>query len=74
MNIKKLATTCLLLGVAGSALAQDDRFAGVTIETMPVTDNISMLTGSGGNIGVSTGADGLLIIDDQYAPLAAKDV
>ena len=72
MNIKKLATTCLMLCVAASALAQDDRFASVTIETVPVTGNISMLIGSGGNIGVSTGSDGLLIIDDQYAPLAAK--
>ena len=72
MNLKKLATTCLLLGVAASALAQDDRFAAVTIETVPVTGNISMLIGSGGNIGVSTGADGLLIFDDQYEPLAAK--
>jgi glyoxylase-like metal-dependent hydrolase (beta-lactamase superfamily II) len=75
MNIKKLATTCLLLGgisVAATVLAQDDRFANVTIETVPVTGNISMLIGSGGNIGVSAGDDGLLIIDDQYAPLAAK--
>ena len=75
MNIRKLATTCLLLGGIGAAatvLAQDDRFANVTIETVPVTGNISMLIGSGGNIGVSTGSDGLLIIDDQYAPLAAK--
>ena len=48
MNIKKLATTCLLLGVAASTLAQDDRFAGVTIETVPVAGNISMLIGSGG--------------------------
>jgi glyoxylase-like metal-dependent hydrolase (beta-lactamase superfamily II) len=31
-----------------------------------------MLEGSGGNIGVSVGADGLLIVDDQYAPLADK--
>jgi glyoxylase-like metal-dependent hydrolase (beta-lactamase superfamily II) len=72
MNIKKLATTCLILCVAASALAQDDRFASVTIETVPVTGNISMLIGSGGNIGVSTGSDGLLIIDDQYGPLAPK--
>ena len=72
MNIKKLATTCLMLCVAASALAQDERFASVTIETVPVTGNISMLIGSGGNIGVSTGSDGLLIIDDQYGPLAAK--
>ena len=75
MNIRKLATTCLLLSgisAAATVLAQDDRFANVTIETVPVTGNISMLIGSGGNIGVSTGDDGLLIIDDQYAPLAAK--
>jgi cyclase len=72
MNIKKLATTCLILCVAASALAQDDRFASVTIETVPVTGNISMLIGSSGNIGVPTGSDGLLIIDDQYWPLAAK--
>jgi len=75
MNITKLATTCLLLSgisAAATVLAQDDRFANVTIETVPVTGNISMLIGSGGNIGVSTGDDGLLIIDDQYAPLAAK--
>lgn len=75
MNIKMLATTCLLLsGISAVAavFAQDDRFASVTIETVPVTGNISMLIGSGGNIGVSTGTDGLLIIDDQYAPLAAK--
>ena len=75
MNIRKLATTCLLLSgisAAATVLAQDDRFANVTIETVPVTGNISMLIGSGGNIGVSAGDDGLLIIDDQYAPLAAK--
>ena len=31
-----------------------------------------MLQGSGGNIGVSVGADGILIVDDQFAPLADK--
>ncbi len=31
-----------------------------------------MLVGSGGNIGVSVGADGILIVDDQFAPLAEK--
>ncbi|MBL6905827.1 MAG: MBL fold metallo-hydrolase [Gammaproteobacteria bacterium] len=75
MGIKRLVTAILLAGgmsAATSALAQNDRFANVTIETVPVRGNISMLIGSGGNIGVSAGADGLLIIDDQYAPLAAK--
>ncbi len=35
-------------------------------------DNIYMLQGSGGNIGVSIGNDGTLIVDDQFAPLTNK--
>ena len=37
-----------------------------------LTDRVYMLEGSGGNIGVSVGADGVLIVDDQFAPLADK--
>lgn len=33
-----------------------------------VTDNIYMLIGKGGNIGVMVGKDGTFAIDDQYAP------
>ncbi len=75
MSTKKLLAAILLLSgfcAVPSLFAQDDRFANVTIQTVPVRGGISMLIGSGGNIGVSAGSDGLLIIDDQYAPLAAK--
>lgn len=76
MSISRICKGTLLgftLGLSVQALAQDaDRFAAVTIQTVPVTGNISMLVGSGGNIGVSAGSDGILIIDDQYAPLATK--
>ena len=58
--------------LSSGALAQDDPFADVTIQTVPVAGNISMLTGQGGNIGVSAGEDGVLIIDDQFAPLADR--
>ncbi|MDA1369391.1 MAG: MBL fold metallo-hydrolase [Proteobacteria bacterium] len=68
----KMVTVMAGASLAFAAVAQADRFASVTIETVPVTGGISMLVGSGGNIGVSAGADGILIIDDQYAPLAAK--
>ena len=51
-------------------LAQD--FANVEITTTAVRDNIYMLQGSGGNIGVSIGDDGTLIVDDQFAPLSDK--
>lgn len=44
----------------------------VQIQTIPVAGNIYMLVGQGGNIGVSVGEDGILIIDDQFAPLADK--
>lgn len=54
------------------AVSAQDQFANVSIETVPVAGNVSMLVGSGGNIGVSAGADGILIVDDQYAPLADR--
>jgi len=44
----------------------------VVIKTTAVAQGISMLEGEGGNIGVSAGEDGVLIIDDQYAPLSVK--
>jgi glyoxylase-like metal-dependent hydrolase (beta-lactamase superfamily II) len=55
----------------GHIYAQDD-FSKVEIKTSKVAGNVYMLEGAGGNIGVIAGADGLLIVDDQYAPLAEK--
>lgn len=57
--------------VSGVAKAQQN-WDEVIVEVHPVVGNIYMLTGSGGNIGVSIGEDGILIVDDQYAPLADK--
>ena len=37
-----------------------------------VSGNIYMLQGAGGNIGASIGEDGIVIVDDQIAPLAEK--
>ena len=53
-------------------LSQQDRFAAVQIKTHKVAGNVYMLEGAGGNIGVIAGPDGLLIVDDQFAPLAEK--
>ncbi len=44
----------------------------VTIETIQLSDNIYMLIGQGGNIGVSIGEDGVFVIDDQFARLTPK--
>ncbi len=44
----------------------------ITIETIKLSDNVYMLVGRGGNIGISAGEDGVFIIDDQFAPLTEK--
>ncbi|MGI9273482.1 MAG: MBL fold metallo-hydrolase [Endozoicomonas sp.] len=53
-------------------LPAQDRFAEVEISTQHIAGSTYMLTGSGGNIGVSAGKDGILIIDDQFEPLATR--
>jgi len=57
---------------AGFARAWDDDFSKIEIKPAKVAGSIWMLEGAGGNIGASAGPDGLLIIDDQYLPLADK--
>ncbi|GAA4901303.1 MBL fold metallo-hydrolase [Ferrimonas pelagia] len=62
----------LLLIVSASIGASGEHFAQAEIRSQKLAEGIFMLTGQGGNIGVSAGKDGLLIIDDQFAPLADK--
>ena len=47
-------------------------FDSVEIKTTKLIESIYMLEGSGGNIGVLVGNDGIVIIDDQFAPLTEK--
>ena len=72
--MKHLALAGLVAGLSCgtfNAAAQRD-FSKVEIKAAPVAGNIHMLEGSGGNIAVSTGPDGVLMVDDQFAPLAGK--
>lgn len=59
------------LAFAPGLVAQQN-FDNVVIKTVHVAGPVHMLVGSGGNIGVSAGDDGVLMIDDQFAPLAEK--
>ncbi len=54
------------------AAAQDQDFGKVQIKVTKVAGSVYMLEGAGGNIGASVGEDGIVIVDDQYAPLADK--
>ncbi|MGB8509703.1 MAG: MBL fold metallo-hydrolase [Pyrinomonadaceae bacterium] len=56
---------------AATTTAQDD-FSKVEMKATKVAGNVYMLQGAGGNIGVSAGPDGILIVDDEFAPLAEK--
>jgi glyoxylase-like metal-dependent hydrolase (beta-lactamase superfamily II) len=76
--MKRATCVRLLAGLVLAALpmlpagAQQQDFSKVEIKVHPAAGNVYMLEGAGGNIGVSAGSDGILIVDDQYAPLAEK--
>ena len=61
-----------LTTVAGAALAQQQDFSKVEIKVTKVSGSVYMLEGAGGNIAASVGDDGIVIVDDQFAPLADK--
>ena len=65
-----LAASLSLTG-SNTALA-DDMFSDVEITPIKAGDGVYMLTGQGGNLGVSVGDDGVFLIDDQFAPLTGK--
>ncbi len=66
-----------LIAVAWSGLLADSAAAQFNLDDVQVTGehvagSVHMLTGAGGNIGVSAGEDGVLMVDDQFAPLADR--
>jgi glyoxylase-like metal-dependent hydrolase (beta-lactamase superfamily II) len=65
--VKTFIAAIALIVAASAAVAQDQP---VTVKTHAVAGNISMLEGRGGNIGVSAGQDGLLIVDTQFDNMA----
>ena len=60
------------LGVTG-ALAQRN-FDDVEVQWLHVQDNIYMLVGAGGNITLSVGDDGVLVVDTQFEGMAEKNI
>jgi len=60
-----------LLFIVPSLLAAQN-FDTIQIKAQPLRGGVSMLTGAGGNIGLSVGPDGAFVIDDQYEQLSAK--
>ncbi|MEN8141675.1 MAG: MBL fold metallo-hydrolase [Thermodesulfobacteriota bacterium] len=70
---KIIATMAILIALAGApAPAPAGQADEVVVKAIPVTKQIFMISGDGGNIGLFIGADGTFLIDDQYAPLTEK--
>lgn len=69
--MKKSLIAYLLLLIFYPALYAQN-YDSVEMKTTRLTESIYMLEGAGGNIGVLVGNDGIIIIDDQFAPLTEK--
>ncbi len=68
--MKKCIAFIFGISLVTVSTAQD--FSNVQITATEIRDGIYMLQGQGGNIGVSVGADGTMIVDDQFAPLTDR--
>ena len=77
MNLRTLLSRCRLSGlvlplIVAPVLAQEPSFDTVQVRSIRVADRAYMLAGAGGNIGVSIGDSGVILVDDQFAPLTPK--
>jgi len=70
--MRTFSLLCLTVSLSVANAAEPDRFADVTIKSNPVGGSVYMLTGAGGNMAVSIGKDGTLLVDDEFAPLAQR--
>ena len=76
--MRTCALAVLLVLLSRTASAQDKQdFSKVQVKATKVAGQVYMIEDataefSGGNIGVSVGPDGIVLIDDKFAPLAPK--
>lgn len=69
--MRYLLTLAACLAFTLKGLCQQN-WDSINIISQRVKGNIYMLKGAGGNIGVLTGKDGIVMIDDQFLPLSSK--
>jgi glyoxylase-like metal-dependent hydrolase (beta-lactamase superfamily II) len=67
----RIPVVCAAALFAAAASAQQD-FSKVEIQIEKLADTVYMMTGAGGNLGLSVGEDAAFVIDDQFAPLTPK--
>jgi len=76
--LRKFIALSFILSLSSNAIfahkkhENENQTQDITVKTQKITDRVYMLQGRGGNIGVSAGADGILIVDDDYAQVSQK--
>lgn len=65
-------TAAILMAAAPPSAPVPVDPAKINIETTNLAPGVAVLFGAGGNIGVSYGVDGTVLVDDQFAPLTPK--
>jgi glyoxylase-like metal-dependent hydrolase (beta-lactamase superfamily II) len=72
MKTTFLALSFAVLAATLHAQAPQPDFSKVEIKTTKISDTFYTLEGQGGTIGVLVGADGIFMVDSQFAPLSQK--
>jgi cyclase len=70
-SVLALLTASIALTIASAQQSEPD-WSKVQIKVTKVSGNVYMLEGQGGNVAASVGEDGIVIVDDEFAPLAEK--
>src|SRR5215472_12223664 len=70
ITLAALATTTIMF--AGAAVAQQPDRSKVEIKTTDLGNKTYMLEGAGGNITLAVGADGIIMVDTQFADLSDR--
>ena len=65
-----MRTLLSLVLLPGVLLAQN--FDTISVKATAIQGGVYVITGAGGNIGLSTGKDAAFLVDDQFAPLTPK--
>lgn len=71
MKMHMLFAGLAFLCAPPAVMAQQD-FSKVEVKAEQLAPGVAVLFGAGGNIGISYGDDGTVLIDDQFAPLTPK--
>jgi cyclase len=72
LHLAFAAVAAVGLAVSARVGAQQQNFDAVQVRVLPAQGNVYMLTGAGGNVTVQAGADGVLIVDTQFAQMSDK--